>query len=161
MMALEAPVGQFIHLDRVRYDVADTACVRSILQDQIGLYPPDVEQEMLAEDLGLVELDQVVELGSGAFDAYDDVSPHQGEEEGVETETDDDLLLHLLVGVSIRGEIEVDPSRVLPDWVIVAVRGFDKPAGAASLSRVVFLQEPTSVLPFSTSQTISSCVPVK
>src|SRR3990172_6521590 len=112
MMALEAPVGQFIHLDRIRYDVADTAGVRGIPQGQIGLYPPDVEKEMLAEDLDLVELDQVVELGSGLFYA------------------DDDLLLHLLVGVFVCGEIEVDPSRVHQDDFIIAVRGFDKPACA-------------------------------
>src|SRR4030065_2708031 len=110
MMALEAPVGQFIHLDRVAYDVADTAGVRGIPQGQIGLYPPDIEQEMLAEDLDLVELDQVVEIGGGIFDADDDGYRHQGEEEGIETQADDDLLLHLVVGVFVRGGIEVDPS---------------------------------------------------
>src|SRR4030067_1484326 len=104
MMALEAPLGQFIHLERIRYDVADTAGVRGIPQGQIGLSPPDIEQEMLAEDLDLVELDEVVELGGGLFDAENDVYPHQGEEEGGETYADDDLLLHLLVGVFVCGE---------------------------------------------------------
>ncbi len=97
MVTVEAPVRYFVHLDRARYDVVNAAGVRGILQGQIGLHPPDVEKEMFAEDLDLVELDQVVELGSGIFDADDDVSLHQGEEEGVETQSYDDLFLHYLL----------------------------------------------------------------
>lgn len=94
VVAEDTLVGHLPHVDPVPHDGVDIAGVPGAAQGEVGLRPLDMDQQMLPQDLHLVKLDQLVELGGRPIDGDDDVDAAERKQQTDDAQGDDDLFLH-------------------------------------------------------------------